>query len=83
MRCFLAAAVIAFASTAFAAQHPIDLILTCQQNTSDGRILISDGTLIPETIKRYKMKSYRPTGIMSPGWTTGTCVVSVTKGISD
>jgi len=83
MRRLLTAVLITFAGTAFAAKHPIDMVLPCQQNTWNGKILIVAGSLIPETVKSYKIKSYTPTGPMGEGWTTGTCVVTITKGMSD
>ncbi len=57
------------------------MTMQCQQNLSDGRVLVSDGTLLPENA-RFKVLSYKPAR-KSDGWSYGTCVLDVTQGAVD
>ena len=60
------------------AQSSVRMNLTCQKNLSDGRILVSDGRLLPDNA-RFKVISYRETS-RDGGWSQGPCVLDVTKG---
>lgn len=51
--------------------------LNCQQNLDDGRILVTDGRLLPST-GRYKVESYEPTR-SDNGWSYGPCVFVFTN----
>ena len=78
---FIVAAILAgSAGPALAAGPPIEMVLSCQQNLSDGRILVSDGTLLPADA-RYTIKRYTPKR-QADGWSYGPCVLVVTKGVS-
>ncbi len=75
------AAVLALAAVpAPAAPAPIEMALACQQNLSDGRILVSDGALLPPNA-RYVIKRCTPK-TQDGGWSHGECMLSVTKGAS-
>ena len=64
-------AVIGFASTARAYQ----ITTACQKNTDDGRLLLSDGRIIPEG-SRTRILSYTPTRVENV-WTFGPCRVDI------
>jgi len=80
MRFIVAAILAGSALPALAASLPIEMVLSCQQNLSDGRILVSDGTLLPADA-RYAIKRYTPKR-QADGWYYGPCVLAVTKGVS-
>lgn len=58
----------------------IIMAVKCQQNLSDGRILVSEGNLLPENA-RYKVLSYTPISNQG-GWSYGECKLNMTKGVS-
>jgi len=61
------------------AEAGIKMTIPCQQSLSDGRILV-DGTLLPSGA-RYKVLSYKPK-TSDNGWSSGECVLDITKGAS-
>lgn len=61
------------------AASPIQMAIPCQQNLSDGRVLI-DGSLLPAQA-RYKVLHYAPNR-SEGGWSYGQCQLSVTRGAS-
>ena len=80
MRVLFATALVFVATPALAAPAPIEMVMACQQSLSDGRILVSNGNLLPPNA-RYVIKRYTPKG-QDNGWSHGECVLSVTKGVS-
>lgn len=48
----------------------IEMVISCQQNLSDGRILV-DGTMLP-TNARYTVRQYTPRR-SEAGWSYGEC----------
>jgi hypothetical protein len=80
MRVLIAMLAAAWVMPAHAARPAIGMVVACQQNLSDGRILVTDGTLLPPDA-RYVVKRYTPS-TKDAGWSHGQCVLSVTKGVS-
>ena len=54
-----------------------EMIVPCQQNTTDQRILVSDYRLLPEKA-RFKILSYRPQRVSADTWTNGECRIQIT-----
>jgi len=62
------------------AHAKMKMVVPCQQNTYDGRTLVS-GSALPDNV-RYNIASYKPTR-RADGWTYGECVLNITRGVSD
>ena len=73
--------IVILSGSAWAAGPPVEMQLECQQNTNDGRILVANGDMLPQGA-RYRVKTYRPTKNTGDGWTTGSCVLVITRGAS-
>lgn len=80
MKPLLAVASLAVVALPASAAPPVEMTIPCQQNLSDGRILV-DGTLLPREA-RYNVRHYRPQTNTGDGWSRGECRIVITKGAS-
>ncbi len=59
------------------AKTTVRMQLTCQQDLSDGRTLVSNGNTLPANAS-FRVLSYRPMQ-QDSGWSRGPCLVAVTR----
>ena len=62
------------------ARQPVEMVVECMQNKSDGRILVSDPHF-PQIDVRFRVLQYRPLR-SDDGWSSGQCRILVTRGMS-
>jgi hypothetical protein len=53
----------------------LQMTMQCQQNLSDGRLLIADGRLLPAGA-HFKITHYHPEAV-GDGWTHGECEITI------
>ena len=58
-------------------QQPLEMLVICQQNQSDGRILVTDPHLGNRDI-RFRVLRYQPTR-SEGGWSHGNCNIRITS----
>ncbi len=76
MKAIILTGMLVLAGPAFAlsAKDSLTIRTECQQNTDNNKILIVDGSLIPEG--RYKINAYTPIRRDDDMWTHGPCAIT-------